>query len=178
MKKIFHIFLGAGLLLTAVLLLSSKETAVSAQTPLSPTGGTPTITATEFADGFNSPVAIAQAGDSRLFIVEQAGVIRILNSNGTTEATPFLDINDGRVRLNSEQGLLGLAFDPDYATNGYFYVNYTHCTDNSCPNYGSTNEIIYPNLSIFSHRKCQYRRSQQRSNFDDCTTTIWQSQWW
>ncbi|NND64052.1 MAG: T9SS type A sorting domain-containing protein [Flavobacteriaceae bacterium] len=82
------------------------------------------INITSFADGFSSPVDLQNAGDDRLFVVEQGGRIKILNSDGTTNATPFLDIS-GLVSTGSEQGLLGLAFHPDYATNGYFYVNYT-----------------------------------------------------
>ncbi|HMX04194.1 MAG TPA: PQQ-dependent sugar dehydrogenase [Chitinophagales bacterium] len=75
---------------------------------------------------FDSPVDIANCGDSRLFIVEKSGYIRILNTDGTSSL--FLDI-DAKVKSSgSEQGLLGLAFDPNYAANGYFYVNYTNNT--------------------------------------------------
>ncbi|MEP2935057.1 MAG: PQQ-dependent sugar dehydrogenase [Gilvibacter sp.] len=80
-----------------------------------------------YASGFNSPVDIQNAGDDRLFIVEQGGIIKILNSDGTTNPTPFLNI-DPIVASGGERGLLGLAFHPEYATNGYFYVYYT---DNS-----------------------------------------------
>ncbi|MCT8340014.1 PQQ-dependent sugar dehydrogenase [Flavobacteriaceae bacterium TK19130] len=76
------------------------------------------------ADGFSSPVDIENAGDDRLFIVEQGGRIKILNADGTTNSTPFLDIST-QVSNGGEQGLLGLAFHPDYANNGFFYVNYT-----------------------------------------------------
>ena len=62
-------------------------------------------------------------GDARLFVVEQPGRIRIV-SGGQLVAAPFLDLTD-RVRSGGEQGLLGLAFHPSYAQNGYFYVNYT-----------------------------------------------------
>ncbi|MEM7187666.1 MAG: PQQ-dependent sugar dehydrogenase, partial [Bacteroidota bacterium] len=77
-----------------------------------------------FASGFSQPVDIKHAGDDRLFVVEQGGRIKILNSDGTTNATPFLNIS-GLIDTGSEKGLLGLTFHPDYATNGYFYVNYT-----------------------------------------------------
>ena len=77
-----------------------------------------------FATGFSSPVDLKHAGDDRLFVVEQGGRIKILNSNGTTNTTPFLNIST-LVSNGSEQGLLGLAFHPDYDTNGFFYVNYT-----------------------------------------------------
>ncbi|MFI5171377.1 MAG: PQQ-dependent sugar dehydrogenase [Chitinophagales bacterium] len=75
---------------------------------------------------FNSPVDIASAGDSRLFIVEQDGYIYILNTDGTSSL--FMDIDSKVKSTGDEQGLLGLAFDPEYATNGYFYVNYTNNT--------------------------------------------------
>ena len=83
-----------------------------------------TITLEVFASGFSSPVDIKHAGDDRLFVVEQDGLIKILNADGTTNTTPFLNIS-GDVSGGSEQGLLGLAFHPDYATNGYFFVHYT-----------------------------------------------------
>lgn len=63
-------------------------------------------------------------GSSRLFIVEQAGVIRIFQ-NGELLAQPFLDIRQRVGSRGNEQGLLGLAFHPAYAENGFFYVNYT-----------------------------------------------------
>src|SRR5690606_14880111 len=77
-----------------------------------------------FATGFSSPIGIENAGDSRLFIVERRGIIKIVNDEGVTNATAFLNI-DGRVtNSGGERGLLGLAFHPDYETNGFFYVNY------------------------------------------------------
>lgn len=76
-----------------------------------------------FATGLNNPTAIANAGDSRLFVVDQQGYIRILDSLGKVNPQPFLDIHD-RVTFGGERGLLGLAFHPNYKTNGYFYVNY------------------------------------------------------
>ena len=78
-----------------------------------------------FKNGFSSPVDIQNAGDDRLFIVEQAGKIKILNSDATINPTPFLDISS-QVSNGYEQGLLGLAFHPNYTTNGYFYVYYTN----------------------------------------------------
>ena len=72
------------------------------------------------------PTDIANAGDSRLFVVEREGYIRVVQGDGSALEEPFLDITD-RVEWisHSERGLLGLAFHPDYAQNGYFYVNYT-----------------------------------------------------
>ena len=81
-----------------------------------------TIAATRVASGLSQPLYVTAApGDtSRLFIVEKGGTIKILDLNsGQVLATPFLTVP---VDTASERGLLGLAFDPDYATNGAFYV--------------------------------------------------------
>ena len=75
------------------------------------------------AAGFTEPVDIVHAGDDRLFIVERAGKIKILFPDSSV--TTFLDITSNVGSEGGEQGLLGLVFHPEYATNGYFYVNYT-----------------------------------------------------
>ncbi len=77
--------------------------------------------------GLQSPIGIQNAGDARLFIVEQRGVIRLLDETGLRHE-PFLDIRDRVFDTGNEQGLLGLAFHPDFAANGAFYVNYTRGT--------------------------------------------------
>ena len=78
------------------------------------------------ASGLSTPVVVTNAGDgsNRLFIVEKLGRIRIVE-NGTLLATPFLDIDPIVNSGGNEMGLLGLAFHPNYPTDGYFYVNYT-----------------------------------------------------
>jgi glucose/arabinose dehydrogenase len=76
------------------------------------------------AGGLTQPLFLdAPQGDSRLFIVEQPGRIRVV-SGGSLLPEPFLDIAD-LVGTGGERGLLGLAFHPQYAVNGRFYVNYT-----------------------------------------------------
>lgn len=105
-------------------LLSALSCAVlSAQNPVR-------IQLVNFASGLDSPVDIAHCGDDRLFVVEQAGIIRIVNTAGVVSTVPFLDIRDSVNDGGGEQGLLGLAFDPEYATNGEFYVYYTAGTGN------------------------------------------------
>lgn len=75
---------------------------------------------------FTSPVFVtAIPGTKQLAVVEQAGVVRaFVDSDATTTSTVLLDIRS-RVTAGGEKGLLGLAFDPGYATNGFLYVNYT-----------------------------------------------------
>jgi glucose/arabinose dehydrogenase len=83
------------------------------------------IAAAHVASGLTQPLfATAPPGDfSRLFIVQQNGVIRILNlGTGALNPTPFLTVTN--VRVGAEQGMLGMAFDPNYATNGKFYLNF------------------------------------------------------
>lgn len=75
-------------------------------------------------DGLRQPVDLQNAGDGRLFIVEQAGIIRLLIDNQLVDE-PVLDIRQHVESRGNEQGLLGLAFHPDFARNGFFYVNYT-----------------------------------------------------
>lgn len=78
----------------------------------------------EIASGLSDPVYLtAPANDSRLFVVEQRGRIRIIK-NGTLLPTPFLDATS-KVNYGGERGLLSVAFDPAYATNGRFYIYYT-----------------------------------------------------
>jgi len=81
--------------------------------------------------GLSFPVYLTTApGDnSRLFIVEKGGTIRIIK-NGTLLTTPFLDLTS-QVSTGGEQGLLGLAFDPNYAVNSRFYVSYTDTSGDS-----------------------------------------------
>jgi glucose/arabinose dehydrogenase len=86
------------------------------------------ITLVQFSSGFTNPIDVANAGDSRIFVVEQAGRIYIVDSLGVKKTTPFLNIVS-RVLSGGERGLLGLAFSPDYASTGYFYVNYTRQPD-------------------------------------------------
>ena len=81
------------------------------------------------ASGLESPVFVtgARDGTNRLFIVEQAGTVRVMPAGGGTTSL-FLDIR-ARVRSGGEQGLLGLAFHPSYSTNRRFFVYYTLAAD-------------------------------------------------
>ncbi|MFN8467032.1 MAG: PQQ-dependent sugar dehydrogenase [Caldilineaceae bacterium] len=93
-------------------------------------GATDAVSLQPVASGFSEPLLVTNArdGTGRLFVVEKAGKIWIVQ-NGQRLPTPFLDITD-RVMSVSEAGLLGLAFPPDYAQKGYFFVYYTHADQN------------------------------------------------
>ena len=89
-------------------------------------GEVPPLQLVEVAGGFLQPLLVTFApGDpTRLFVVEQPGTIRIIEDGEVVEE-PFLDLTASVRNINNEQGLLGLAFHPDYAENGKFYVYYT-----------------------------------------------------
>jgi cysteine-rich repeat protein len=90
-----------------------------------------TVKAELVAGGFSNPLYVtAPPRDvTRIFVVEQTGAIRIVKF-GSVLPTPFLDIS-AKVSNGSEQGLLGLAFHPDYANNGQFFVDYTDTSGNT-----------------------------------------------
>ena len=103
------------------LILASGNISANAQSPsaYSVTAAFPNLT-------FNQPDGIFSdpTNSNRLFVIEQAGVIKVFNNtqNASTSSV-FLDISS-RVLYGGEQGLLGLAFHPNYSQNGYFYVDY------------------------------------------------------
>jgi glucose/arabinose dehydrogenase len=115
-------------LLLMILIMASlacaNATAQSPQIEPQPIGLDPV------AQGFTAPVQVVSAPDvsGRLFVLDQAGQIWVIASNGTLLQEPFLDIADRLVELSpgfDERGLLGLAFHPDYAQNGRFFVYYS-----------------------------------------------------
>ncbi|MFN0034709.1 MAG: PQQ-dependent sugar dehydrogenase [Saprospiraceae bacterium] len=104
-------------LLAAFLLVHTAQAQLISLTPVTP--GVPWLIGAE------------HAGDERIFLVRQDGFLVIRQPNGTVLNTPFLDWSS-KVKNNGEQGLLGLAFHPDYLNNGYFYIFYSEAgTGNS-----------------------------------------------
>ena len=102
---------------------------------LSSTAQTPDLSFESFQTGFSSPTTITHAGDDRIFVLEQNGIIKFIE-NG--EVYNFMDINnivsspsDDLNVYADELGLLGLAFDPDFENNGYFFLNYTNNDQNT-----------------------------------------------
>ena len=112
-----------------------------------------TIELQTFLSGLASPVFLTNArdGTNRRFVLEQPGRVRVVQP-GSTSSAVFLDISS-RVLSGGEQGLLGLAFHPQYSTNGRFFMNYTRQPD------GAT--VI-----------AEYRVSTANSNAADSTETI------
>jgi len=102
------------ILVVTALAVTTASAALASELP--PIGLVPVAT------GLDSPVYVTDPGDGRLFVVEQAGRI-VIAENGMVREAPFLDLRSA-VSFGGEQGLVGLAFDPAYADNGYFYVNY------------------------------------------------------
>lgn len=114
---------------------------VTVTTSATPTAGTPDPTPTPVPDGpeiglvpvlegLTAPVALRQPddGSGRLFVVDQIGLIRIVDAGGQLLPEPFLDLRDRMVELREsfdERGLLGLAFHPEYAANGRLFVYYS-----------------------------------------------------
>lgn len=104
-----------------------------------------------FAQGLSNTTSITHAGDNLLFVVDQKGLIRIVDSNGNVNPQPFLDIQN-KVTTGGERGLLGLAFHPKYNSNGYFYVNYvgeSNITHISRFKVNSSNENVADSQSEF-----------------------------
>jgi glucose/arabinose dehydrogenase len=127
-----------GGLLTSALALSSAQAIEWPKTPdevARPGGqlpGNPEIALVKVADGFLDPVNVANAGDGsgRIFVVERAGRIRIVHADGSIAPEPFLDLTNinplgSDVQTGFvEQGLYAVAFHPDFAENGHFFVHY------------------------------------------------------
>ena len=88
------------------------------------------ITLEPIVSGLIQPLYVTHAFDDRLVILEQAGTIRIFQ-NGQLLPAPFLDIQDPVGSNSNEQGLLGLAFHPNYQENGFFFLNYTDVNGNT-----------------------------------------------
>lgn len=90
------------------------------------TDSAPVISVEDFISGLDAPADLKHAGDERLFVLEQhEGDILIFDAQGNRFDTPFLSIGD-QISTGNEQGLLCLAFHPQYDENGYFFVYYTN----------------------------------------------------
>ncbi|HWV22841.1 MAG TPA: PQQ-dependent sugar dehydrogenase [Thermomicrobiales bacterium] len=115
------------------------------------------------ADGFAQPLFVTDAGDDsgRLFVVEKGGTIRIIDGDSAVE-TPFLDLTDRVLSDGYEQGLLGLAFAPDYASSGFFYVDYIDLNGNTVVSRFAVSDD--PNLADVASEQVVLTQEQPYSN--------------
>ncbi len=95
-------------------------------------GAPPQLSVEPFASGFSNLTFVTNAGDGSgsLYAIEQVGRIRLATPGSTQGGQAFLDLTD-RVSVGGERGLLGLAFDPNFASNGRFFVDYTNLSGNT-----------------------------------------------
>ncbi len=141
--------------------LGPGETPEPTPTPAEP-GEIPDLTLEPVVSGLARPTFLTHAGDGsgRLFVLEKPGLIRIIQ-NGSLLSEPFLDIRTVVHDGGNEQGLLGLAFHPDYASNGRFFVAYTTTNTNSVAEYRVTSN---PNVADPASGKVLIAAPDQYSN--------------
>ncbi len=129
------------LLFVSIYLLMDTQTLYAQDEPVTARENPPDGAAYEwvmYSDGFDNPVGLVAPPDDsgRLFVLEQGGLVWIIEPDGNVPLDPFLDISDklpNAVFMGgyTEQGLLGLAFHPQYAENGLFFINYTDANGDS-----------------------------------------------
>jgi glucose/arabinose dehydrogenase len=132
MKTLFLATCASALLAFAAHAQQAPSTVDGVANPGGALPGNPQIALVKVADGFLDPINVANAGDGsgRIFVVERAGRIKIVNKDGSVNADPFLDLTSINPLGNDvqtgfvEQGLYAVAFHPDFANNGHFYVHY------------------------------------------------------
>jgi len=137
-----------GVLLVSALLVGGCPTTK----PVSPIAeDAPVIALTKVASGFTSPVAMCAPDDGtgRLFVVDQIGLIWVINSSGTVLSTPLLDLRSkvDTGTFPDERGLLGMALHPSFAANDLFYVFYNAPTASDSPE-GTATEIMVSEYRI------------------------------
>jgi glucose/arabinose dehydrogenase len=121
------------LLFAALALASLASVGALLALPMAPARGDinlPGFTQSQVVSGLTGPMDMEFAPDSRLFVAEEAGKLRVLRSNGNLAT--FLDIST-RVDSGGERGLMGVAFDPNYSTNRFIYLYYTRKATSTTP---------------------------------------------
>jgi len=125
---------------TALILLAILGTSRAATLPAG-------FTETQIASGMSTPTAFAFAPDGRLFVCQQGGQLRVIK-NGTLLATPFVTLG---VDSSGERGLLGVAFDPAFASNHFVYVYYTVNTSprfNRVSRFTASGDVAVPGSEV------------------------------
>jgi glucose/arabinose dehydrogenase len=129
--------------LTTFLLAATFLSPVSAAAATLPSG----FTETRLATGMSNPTAMALAPDGRVFVAQQGGQLRVIK-DGALLPAPFLTVT---VNASGERGLLGVAFDPDFATNQWIYVYYTATTPNihnRVSRFTATGDVAQPGSEV------------------------------
>ncbi len=116
----------AAVVAASVLLPGLTLAASPSEVPAGYRPGTVAIALEPFVDGLEAPLFLTPdgTGNGLLYVVEQGGAVRVVSPDGTVAAEPFLDLR-GRISAGGEEGLLGLAFHPDYAENGRLFLYYS-----------------------------------------------------
>lgn len=137
--KSLWLVIGFVLLLGTTVIMTDRQAAAGAQDVdrfaflpfLSTPAGPPELELVPYVTGFGGDTitGIVNAGDERLFVAERDGRIRIVHADGTLQTEPFLNISDMVTDENWEEGLLGVAFHPNYPAVPYFFVTYTAGVD-------------------------------------------------
>ena len=113
-----------------------------------------------WATGLTKPVYVTNAGDDRLFVVQQGGIIKIVTDSMQVLPTPFLNITSEVNSTQSEQGLLSVVFDPGYATNGFFYVYYINGSGAGTSRISRFQVSADPNVADPASETILYTRAQ------------------
>src|SRR5262245_50955904 len=101
----------------------------------------PGFVQSEIAPGLSQTIAMAFSPDGRLFVCEMPGRVRIVK-NGDLLADPFLTLDVETIGSNGSNGLLGIAFDPAFAANGFFYVHYTAKASGDTPAHNRISRFV------------------------------------
>ncbi len=109
-----------GVIVVIALAVLALQAAPAAATTLPPGFSEQTL-----ATGFSAPVAVETASDGRRFVAEKAGRVRVVNPDGTLRSAPLIDLRS-KVNTFSDRGLLGMALDTNFDSNGYLYLLYVH----------------------------------------------------
>jgi len=111
---------------------SSIPSATATSLPIGPSDLVPSLSFVPVVTSLSQPVFVTHAGDGsgRLFVLERVGRVRVIDTAGNLLPTPFLNIASIVRSTGSEEGLLGLAFHPNYESNGLFFVAYTNTAGN------------------------------------------------
>ncbi|MBL0043336.1 MAG: PQQ-dependent sugar dehydrogenase [Flavobacteriales bacterium] len=124
----------------------------------------PKVALRNWATGLSEPVGITNCGDSRMFVIERAGRIKIISDSMTVLPTPFLNISGPVQSAGGEQGLLGLAFEPNYLDSGYFYVYYIAGTGNGTSRISRFSVSSDPDLADVASEQVLWEWPQPYSN--------------